>query len=155
MKKGSLIFAVALLVITIGLLVPTMSYPLKSRLFPSIALFTILVLLVAQIIKEISALKKSGSEREEPSGEEGTSRGLWSKHFAIWAWLAGTLIMLCVFGFMGTVLLLPFLYLRSHKESWLLSVALSLGCGIFFYALFGWALAMPLYPGILFSQFLE
>jgi hypothetical protein len=154
MKKGSLIFAVALLLITIGLVIPTMSYPFKSRLFPSIALFTILVLLVAQIIKEISALKQAGS-REEPSEEEGASRGHWSKHFAIWAWLTGTLIMLWVFGFMGTVLLLPFLYLRSHKESWLLSVALSMGCGIFFYALFGWALTMPLYPGILFSRFFE
>ena len=53
---------------------------------------------------------------------------------------------------MGTVVLLPFLYLRFHKESWLISVTLPLGCGVFFYTLFGLALNMPLYPGIVYSK---
>jgi hypothetical protein len=61
--------------------------------------------------------------------------------------------MLWVLGFMGTVILLPFLYLRFHRESWLISITLPLGCGFFFYTLFGLALSMPLYPGILFSKY--
>jgi predicted branched-subunit amino acid permease len=61
--------------------------------------------------------------------------------------------MLWVLGFMGTVILLPFLYLRFHRESWLISITLPLGCGVFFYTLFGLALSMPLYPGILFSKY--
>jgi len=65
------------------------------------------------------------------------------------------LVMLWMIGFMGTVVLLPFLYLRFNKESWFISVTLPLGCGVFFYVLFGLALDMPLYPGIVYPRFLE
>jgi hypothetical protein len=155
MKKDSLIFAVALLVVTIGLLIPTFAYPFKSKLFPSIALFTLLVLLVIQVIKEVSAWKEASSSSKEIAKEKEPCGVVLSKYFAIWAWLAGTLIMLWIFGFMGTVILLPFLYFRFHRESWIVSVTLPLGCGVFFYTLFGWALRMPLYPGILLPRFFE
>ena len=154
MKKGSLVFTVFLVLVTVVLLIPTISYPFKSKLFPLIALFALLVLLTAQVINEVSALKKESSGSKEPAGRKAL-RVVWSNHTAIWAWLAGTLIMLWIFGFMGTVFLLPFLYLRFHRESWIISIALPLGCGVFFYTLFGWALSMSLYPGILLSGFFE
>ena len=43
----------------------------------------------------------------------------------------GTVLMLWVLGFMGTVIFLPFLYLRFERESWLLSITLSLGADYF------------------------
>lgn len=149
MKQGSLIFAIILLFIALGLVIATMAYPIRSKLFPLIALGTAVILLVVQIYREFSTGKERGTPEEK---REKASR---SKHLAIWAWLAGTLVMLWIFGFMGTVILLPFLYLRSHKESWLISISLPLGCGIFFYVLFGLALSMPLYPGILLSRIFE
>ena len=149
MKRGSLILAVILLTMTVGLVIVTMGYPLRSKLFPLIALGTALILLVIQVFREVSALKqKASSEKKE-------DRNLRSKQRTIWAWLVGTLIMLWILGFMGTVVLLPFLYLRFHKEGWLISVTLPLGCGIFFYVLFGLALHMPLYPGVLYPSFFE
>jgi predicted branched-subunit amino acid permease len=63
--------------------------------------------------------------------------------------MAASFLMLWIIGFMGAVVFLPFLYLRLHKETWLLSITLSLGCGVFFYLLFGLVVKMPLYPGIL------
>lgn len=147
MKRGSLIFAVVLLLITVGLVIVTMSYPLRSKLFPLIALSVALILLVIQVFHEVSALKQ-----RDPS-EKTAVKNLRSEHWAIWAWLVGTLILLWIFGFMGTVILLPFLYLRFHEERWLISITIPLGCGVFFYALFGLVLDMPLYPGILFANF--
>jgi hypothetical protein len=146
MKRDSLIFAVILLLITIILLKATMAYPLRSKLFPLIALVTALILLIIQIIREVPALKE-----KEPV-EKIKAKTFSSKNLAIWGWLASTLIMLWILGFMGTVVLLPFLYLRFHKESWLISIILPLGCGVFFYVLFALALSMPLYPGILFPK---
>jgi hypothetical protein len=146
MKRDSLIFAVILLLITIILLKATMAYPLRSKLFPLIALVTVLILLIIQIFREVAGLKE-----KEPV-EKIKDKNFRSKNLAIWSWLLGTLIMLWILGFMGTVVLLPFLYLRFHRESWLISITLPLGCGIFFYTLFGLALSMPLYPGILFSK---
>jgi hypothetical protein len=147
MKRDSLIFAVILLLITIILLKVTMAYPLRSKLFPLIALVTILILLIIQIVREALALK------EKESAEKIKAKTFHSKNLAIWGWLVTTLIMLWVLGFMGTVVLLPFLYLRFCRESWLISITLPLGCGVFFYTLFGLALSMPLYPGIFFSKF--
>jgi hypothetical protein len=149
MKRGSLIFAVVLLLITISLVAVTMGYPLRSKLFPLIALTVALVLLVIQIFHEFSALK------QKDSGTDGEVKKLSSEHWIIWAWLVGTLILLWIFGFMGTVILLPFLYLRFHKERWLISLTVPLGCGVFFYTLFSLALDMPLYPGILFAVLFE
>jgi hypothetical protein len=149
MKRGSLIVAVVLLLIAVGLAIVTMAYPLRSKLFPLIALGTALILLVIQVFREASLLKK------EAPPEKGPAKKPPRKHWAIWAWLVGTLMMLWILGFMGTVVLLPFLYLRFHKEGWLISVTLPLGCGVFFYTLFGLALSMPLYPGIVYPRFFE
>lgn len=146
MNRGSLIFAVILLLIVVDLMIATLAYPLGSKLFPLIALGAALILLVIQVFREASATKQEAPHEKRPV------KKLPPKHWAIWAWLAGTLIMLWIFGFMGTVVLLPFLYLRFHKERWLISITLPLGCGLFFYTLFGLALDMPLYPGVLFPR---
>jgi len=146
MKWGSLFFSVILLLITIFLLIAAIPYPFMAKQFPMIALFTALILLIVQIILEASALKE-----EKPTGMVKT-KGYRSKHLAIWTWLVGTLIMLWVLGFMVTVVLLPFLYLRFQGEDWLITIVLPLGCGVFFYTVFSLALSMPLYPGILFLK---
>src|SRR4030042_1767243 len=149
MGRGSLIFSIILLLVVILLLGATFTYPLRSKLFPLIALSIALLLLVAQVVQEGLVLKgkdpapmKEKKERRRP------------KFPAIWFWLAGTLPMLWLLGFMGTVILLPFLYLRWSKENWIVSITLPLGGGVFFYALFNLALGMPLYPGILYPRIL-
>ena len=149
MKMGKLIFGVALLLLTVILWVATMAYPFKARLFPLFALSTALILLIIQVIREITHY------REKAPVKTGKGENLRLKYVAIVSWLVATLMMLWVFGFMGTVVLLPFLYLRFHRERWLISITLPLGCGVFFYTLFGLALRMSLYPGILFSKLFE
>ena len=147
MKRGNLIFAIALFLVSILLLVATLNYPFKAKAFPLIVLFIVLILLIIQISREFLTLREKGATE----GEKGDS--LRTKHLTIWIWMVGTVLMLWVLGFMGTVILLPFLYLRFKKEGWLLSITLSLGCGIFFYGLFGYLLNMPLYSGMLFEKF--
>ena len=149
MKKGKLIFAIALLLLTAILWVATMAYPFKARLFPLFALSAALILLIIQVIREITHY------REKEPVKTGKGKDFRLKYVAIGSWLVATLMMLWVLGFMGTVVLLPFFYLRFHKERWLISITLPLGCGVFFYTLFGLALRMSLYPGILFSKLFE
>ena len=144
--RGSFIFTVALLLVSFLLLKATLPYPFKAKLFPLIVLITVLILLMIQIFREAFALKKKAT------AETGKGDGFRSKHLTILFWMVGTVLMLWILGFMGTVILLPFLYLRFEKESWLLSICLSLGCGIFFYGLFGYLLNMPLYPGMILER---
>lgn len=146
MRRGSVIFTIALLLVSLLLLRATLPYPFKAKLFPLIILSTILLLLMVQMGREIAALRGKGATE----GEKGD--GFRSKHLTILFWIVGTVLMLWILGFMGTVILLPFLYLRFERESWLLSITLSLGCGIFFYGLFGYLLKMPLYPGMIFER---
>ena len=141
MRRGNLFFAVLLLLISILILKATLSYPFKAKLFPLIVLVPVLILLIIQIIREVFTLREKGVT-EEKKGEDFST-----KHLTIWIWMAGAVLMLWVLGFMGTVILLPFVYLRFKKEGWLLSITFSIGCGIFFYGLFGYLLKMPLYPG--------
>ena len=147
--KGRLIFAVALLVVFILFLVATLSFrSMRDRTFPLIAIIPALILLVSQILKEIFALRREkGSTGEETKGRS-------RRYLGVGIWMALTLVMFWLIGFLGTTLLLPFIYLRYHQEGWLLSIALPLGCGIFFYAIFSLGLGLRLYQGFLFSNIL-
>ena len=146
MRRGNLLFTTALFLVSLLLLIATLAYPFKAKLFPLIVLTTVLVLLVIQMIREFLAWRAKGAM------EGGKGDRFHAKHLTIAIWLAATVLMLWVLGFMGTVIFLPFLYLRFEKESWLLSVTLSLGCGVFFYGLFGYLLRMPLYPGVILEK---
>ena len=143
MRRGNLFFAVFLLLVSLLILRATWTYPFKAKLFPLITLLPVLILLMIQIIRDISALK------EKRTAEGKKKESFDTKHLTIWSWMVGTALMLWVLGFMGTVVLLPFLYLRFQRESWLLSITLSLGCGVFFYVLFDLFLRMTLYPGLI------
>jgi hypothetical protein len=146
MRRGNFIFTIALLMVSLLLLRATLPYPFKAKLFPLIILITVLILLMIQIVREVVALRVKGAT------EKKRADSFRSKHLTILFWMVGTVLMLWVLGFMGTVILLPFLYLRFEKENWLLSITLSLGCGIFFYGLFGYLLRMPLYPGMILER---
>ncbi len=147
--KGRLIFAVALLVVFVFFLVATLSFrSMRDKTFPLIAIIPALILLVSQILKEILSLRREKGSKGEETKER--SRRYWG----MGVWMALTLIMFWLIGFLGTTLLLPFIYLRYNQEGWFLSIALPLGCGIFFYAIFSLALGMRLYQGFLISNIL-
>jgi len=147
MSIGNRIFAFFLLLVVILFLIPTMGYTFKAKVFPLMALFAALVLLFIQMIREFLA-KTKGKEVDQEEKTEGFGR----KHLAMGAWMVGTPLMVWIFGFMGTVILLPILYLRCQREGWLVTILVPLGCGISFYFFFGLALKMPLYPGLIFLK---
>lgn len=140
MLRGSQIFNVSLLIALILAALATFAYPLKAKMFPTIALSVSLLLLIYQIFSEI----RKPAQDSEPENQESPGS---SPRF-IGAWMIATPLLLWIIGFMGTVLVLPFLYLRLQKESWRLSLVIPACCGLFFYLLFGLMLKLPLYPGL-------
>ncbi len=147
MRRGSLIFTVALFLVSVLLLKATLAYSFKAKLFPLITLVLVLILLIIQILREASVVFK---ERVLTEGENADNFNI--KHLTIWVWVMGTVLMLWVLGFMGTVIFFPFFYLRFKSENWLVSITFALGCGLFFYGIFGLGLKLPLYPGMIFSK---
>jgi hypothetical protein len=143
MLRGSTLFTFFLTIVSIVLLIVTLNLPFKAKLFPMIAILTAVGLLAVQVLIDNLA------SREKAPARTRKGKTLGRKHLFIGLWMAASFLMLWIIGFMGAVVFLPFLYLRLHKETWLLSITLSLGCGAFFYLLFGLVVKMPLYPGIL------
>jgi len=150
MRRGSLIFTVALFLVSVLLLKATLAYSFKAKLFPLITLAVVIILLMIQILKEVLVVFK---EKGVTGG--GTADSFNIKHLTVLVWMVGTVFMFWVLGFMGTVIFLPFLYLRFQRESWLVSITLPVGCGLFFYGLFGLGLKMPLCPGLILSMIFE
>jgi hypothetical protein len=147
MRRGTLIFSSVLFLVSLLLLKATLAYSLKAKLFPTITLVIVLTLLIIEMGREGFTLLRDKSAGK--AGEKGNVCG----HVTAWVWMLGTMFMFWALGFMGTVIFLPFLYFRYQKESWWVSMTLPLGCGIFFYCLFGLALKMPLYPGVFSLRF--
>jgi hypothetical protein len=147
MSHGNRIFAFFLLLVVILFLIPTLGYTFKAKVFPLIALLAASILLVIQISREFLPKPK-----EKKTAQEEEAEGFGRKHLAMGAWMVGTPLMVWILGFMGTVIMLPFLYLRFQREGWRVTVLVTVGCGISFYFFFGIALNMPLYPGLIYLK---
>jgi len=146
----NLIFTIVFFLVFVLFLIATLAYPAKASAFPLLAIIAALVLLAVQILREGLALRRQKKIIKAAESEEVKPRG----YLVVAMWLAITVVMFFLLGFLATVILVPFLYTRRHGESWLLSVGLSLGCGLFFYALFALFLHVPMYKGLLLSAIL-
>ncbi len=146
---GRLLFDIALFITFLLFLISTLGFrSLNDKLFPLLAIIPALILLACEIGQEFTAYR-SGKETEEK-----TLPDLKSKYLAVGAWMMLSLGIYWLIGFLGTAMLLPFLYLRYHREGWPLSIGLPLGSGIFFYAVFSLALEIRFYQGLLFETIL-
>ncbi len=65
MKRGNLIFTIALFLVSILLLRATLAYPFKAKLFPLITLLPVMILLMIQMIREAIALREKGATEGE------------------------------------------------------------------------------------------
>lgn len=145
----SLIFNTVLFLFLVTLLLFAFGYPTKAKLFPLIIIPLSLGLLGTQLFIDIIAIRHKEQIKEVDRTEQGarTSRN----YLDATVWVAATLVGFLLFGNMLLFFLLPLAYSKLHKESWLSSIGLSLGCGISFYIVFDLALEMRFYEGFLFS----
>jgi len=97
MRRGSLVFAVALFLVCVLLLKATLAYSFRAKLFPLITLLTVMIFLAIQIIWEVTTFVSK--EKEVPKGMEADSFG--TKHITTWVWMLGSMIMLWILGLWG------------------------------------------------------
>lgn len=144
---GRLVFAMALFITFILFLIPTLGFrSFKDKLFPLLAIIPALMLLTYEISHEFADYRSKKETRQKIAPD------LQSKYLAVGGWMVLSLGMYWLIGFLSTTVLLPFLYLRYHREGWLLSIGLPLGSGIFFYTVFSLAMEVRFYQGRLFEM---
>jgi hypothetical protein len=124
----------------------------RSRLFPWAAGIPVLVLLVVQLAKQVrvvaAAPTSSGSRDEHSADSERASR----RTLQIVGWILGFAAMIWAVGFAIGGTLSSLIYLKTAaRERWPISLAITVGIGMFFWLLIN-HLHVPFPRGFIIDQ---
>ena len=150
-KFYSLSFTIILFLLLSVFLFLALEYPIKAKLFPLIIISLNLVILGVQITIDIHDIRKQVITEEVQKNK--LKQQFSFKNIDILLWIAATLFGFLLLGHIFIFFFLPLFYSKLHKESWLTSICLSVGCGMGFYIIFGLLLNLILYEGFLLSLF--
>lgn len=140
-------FPAVIFILFLGLIVQgSLELSTDAMLFPYILGAFGLALLAGQIVREARGARQAASE-EEP-GRASFNLGTYLPSIA---WLLAILPMIYLVGYLITVPLYMFLYLKLHGERWPLCIAVTLLVSLVLYFAFIVALGIPFYEGLLFS----
>ena len=126
----------------------------KVKFFPMMLSALLVVLCIAEFVREYREKKKENEKDQEvESGESAKKKDEnYKKVLLGFMWLAFIPVSAWLFGFYVTIPAFSFLFLRSKKTSWKTTIIITviMFCVVFF--LFGMLLRMNLYPGIIYSR---
>jgi hypothetical protein len=96
-------------------------------------------------VSKVPASLKKKKERVDP-------RIAWKRFFIISSWLFGFAVGVYLFGHVIAIPLFTFLYLRSRKEKWVISVVFAVMMTVGVYLVIVVGTKTPLYQGVLVSH---
>jgi len=152
-SNGRLLVTLALTILSGWVVVSAVRWPFKAALFPvSIGALVFLLSLTALILiltgKDGSPEDQGGVDTEL-SDEIIDRRRETAKTWQAFGWVVGFCLAILFFGFYVAVPLFVFLYTKVQgKETWRISVVMTLLSGFFFWAIFVWLLDLPLRQGL-------
>lgn len=132
-------------------------YPsLKSKLLPLVVSGFIFVLAGIQLMKEISQneqANKIGSKAEHIDEEwedsATDSAEWWRKNIIVFSWLLGFFLLIYVLGFIISILIFVFAFLKFNRRGWPTSIITALMSTALIYVVFVVVLKADLFPGII------
>jgi hypothetical protein len=148
--KPSTVIAISVLVFLIMIIVLSLAYPPNARLFPLMIAIPVSALVIYQIIKEIRTKPATNAPAQKTVDEEEENISL-GKFLLLQLWFVALLLSLYLFGFLLGSALLTFAYLKSHRQSWLVSVLVPLIMAAVIWGGLIVALKSDLYEGLLFT----
>ena len=166
--KGKSIFGFIMLGIILMLVVPCLGYSFTAKIFPLIVGAIGLVLITLQLIIDVipAGSGKSGkpTEKKDLLRDEMVEKEIAqtkllptetrkkrNKEINIFTWVIGLIGLIYLVGYLITVPLFIFLFLKFRASaSWLLSITLVIVMEIVIYIGFMTILHIPLYKGLVF-----
>jgi len=145
--RFSTIFALIILAIVGLMIVTSLGYSRDAKLFPLMIAIPIAALAVAQIASEVWTKTEPKEMAQE---KKVVTRDVLRNYLVAPAWIAALLLITYLVGLLAGFLLFTFLYLRLHRQSWLLSIIVTLVMAAVIYGGFAIAFQVPLYKGVLF-----
>ena len=143
---GALAFDLGLVLLFAAALWLARRVDVRAGLFPWTIATAGLALAIVHIVRELTSGRptsaRDGSGDGSPGSADETRRTV-----AICGWILGMYAAIWLLGFALATLVTTFLYLRTARERWPMSIVLSLAGFAFVYGLFEKALSVPFPPG--------
>ena len=140
-KNMEILFLLILMAVTVTIAVRSMVYTLKTYLLPVLVGIPIFILMIVQIVREMSS-------KEEPSSASREKKTQGSGVFAA-ASLLGFILLIYLIGFLVAIPVGVFGYILVSREKWYLALGLSLAMLLVVFVL--QHLGLYLYEGLLLS----
>jgi len=145
------LIVILLFALTLGIL--SFTYPdLKTGLIPAIISIIVVILSVVQLRKELFKARQIAGETgsgEKVSATEAS--GEFRKYLLVLGWVAGFIFAVYIVGFLVSIPLFMFLYLKLHGQKWRISIIMPIIAIAFVYLIFVVLLKLVLFPGIVFG----
>jgi hypothetical protein len=132
--------------------------PLEANLFPKAIGILALVLLVWQLYMEMQPEGSKSKKKKEAGNvadfgftEEEALAPAKRKTIEMFGWIFGFGLALWLLGFHIAVPLMILLFLVRHRQSWTLTLSVTLVAGIVLWSVFDFLLHLPFPPGKLFD----
>jgi putative tricarboxylic transport membrane protein len=142
---GAIAFDLGLVILFAAALWLSRGFDARAGLFPWTITTAALVLALAHAAREIASRRSVGPERTATDAAASPSEA--RRTAAICGWILGMYVAIWLVGFSLATLVTTILYLRTARERWPISIALSLAGFAFVYVLFEKGLGVPFPPG--------
>lgn len=153
--SGKHLMSLGLMVISAGVVITALKWPLRAALFPIIIGVSVFFMAIAELLLSLFG-KKEMTLKEAAvdfSLSEGMDQALEIRRtLVIFSWIISFFVLIIFFGFTIAVPLFVFLYLKLQgREGWGTSLILSVSAWVFFFGLFVWLLNTPFQEGWVFK----
>lgn len=140
------VIVIALITIVAGLRMPYF----QSKLLPLVLGGSVLVLAAAGLWRDIRSEGKTRATATEveKSSEQKVGGG---QYLVVVVWTAGFILAIFLVGFLISMPLFIFSYMKTHRIRWLTSIACAVVATMIIYFGFQTLLGVELYPGLLFT----
>ncbi|MFC1971630.1 tripartite tricarboxylate transporter TctB family protein [Chloroflexota bacterium] len=130
-------------------------HSMKGALFPGVISILVFILAAIELVRDLT-VKGKDEANQEVEGEVGVLPGdrgnvPLRRYFITFGWMAGLLLGIYLVGFLISIPLFIFPYLKLHGRGWLLSLALAAIATAVIFLVFVAALQVDLFPGKFFG----
>jgi hypothetical protein len=163
-------FDIFLILFFAFVIITALGYNFKARLIPLVVALPCLAMAIYRF-----AVDLKGKEKEGLSGEDELLKDIMDKvdvtvdhkekkekisseekkrrFFNMAVWILGFVVLIFLFGFLIAIPVFTLLFMRYHKESWILSLSCAVGLCVSVYIAFVVIAKTILYEGLIFKFF--
>lgn len=149
--KDSSLFVIFLLVLSGFSIIHSLTFRYRdAKLVPLLASAVLLAMMGIELLREIRSQRKPAPE-ETNRGAEDKNGFEWLRLMTLIGWMGGFLVSIYVLGFIISIALFVFAFLKGQGRSWLQSAIFAVSVVGFIYLIFVVAIELKLPKGLFFS----